>query len=383
MKSGIREIISDGIENISNKLNLIVDYLYNNPESSFNEEKASSLLCELLGSYGFNIEKDAGGIKYSFKAEYGTSSPKVAYICEYNAVENLGHICGHNISSAINTGAAIGLKNAVDEIGGSVIVIGCPAEDRYHTKIEMQKKGIFDRIDAVICGHAMDKTCESGSSLAMTLIDFTFKGRAAHTSINFREGTDALCPCVMLFNLVETLKSRYPGSLFINGIIKNGGKDIDLIPDETKCTFMIKAADMDKLNTVCKSIAECAEFASKHYNCSVEYEYPKVQYMPLKTNSSLSKTLCHNLKEKGILEIHGPITVPASLDIGNISQYIPTVHPYIGICRPPVKYYTKEFSDSTITPYAKKQMIKAACALSLTGADIILKPEILKGQDLS
>jgi metal-dependent amidase/aminoacylase/carboxypeptidase family protein len=110
----------------------------------------------------------------------------------------------------------------------------------------------------------------------------------------------------------------------------------------------------------------------------MEFTYPESEYMPLKTHHQLSKIACHNFKERGITEIHGPVTVPTSLDIGNISHRIPTINPYIGICEEPVRYYTKEFSDCTITSYAKETALKAAVALALTGVDIIQSPDILK-----
>lgn len=372
-----RFIVSGYVESQKDRIEHVIDYLYENPETSFNEAGSSDLICSILMDEGFKITRDTAGIKNSFTAVYGSSSPKVAYICEYNAVESLGHAWGHNITSAINMGAAIGLKRAVQEIGGSVLVIGCPSEESYHTKISMLDDGIFDDVDALICGHAMDRTCESGSSLGMLVLNLKFKGREAHTSIDLHNGIDAIKPCITLFNLVETIKSKYNTSIFINGIINNGGRSINTIPGEVDCTFMIKSPEKAIMHEACQEIVSCAEFSGVLHKCSLEYTYPEVEYLPLKTHENLSKIACHNLKERGILEIHGPVTVSASLDIGNVSQRIPVIHPYIGICEAPISYYSKEFSDATITSYARSNALKAAAALALTGVDIIQEPDIL------
>lgn len=373
-----RYIVAGYVESLKEPIENVIDYLYKNPEASFNEAKSSELICSILAGEGFEITKDAAGIKNSFTASYGSSSPRIAYICEYNAVEGLGHANGHNITSAINMGAAMGLKRAIGEIGGSVLVIGCPSEESYHTKITMLNNGVFDEIDAVICGHAMDRTCESGSSLGMLVLELKFKGREAHTSIDFHNGIDALKPCINLFNLVETIKSRYNTGVFINGIINNGGKNINIIPGESACTFMIKSPEKEIMHRACQEIVSCAEFSGALHKCSLDYIYPEVEYLPLKTHEKLSKIACHNLKERGILEIHGPVTASFSLDIGNVSQKIPVIHPYIGICETPIPYYSREFSDATITKYARENTLKAAQALALTGVDIIQEPDILK-----
>jgi amidohydrolase len=373
-----RYLVAGYVENTRDKLEGIVDTLYENPETSFNEKISSALLMDILRDEGFEIQENIAKIKNSFSASYGFRHPRIAYICEYDAIEGVGHGCGHNITSGINIGAAIGLKRAIDEIGGGVVVIGCPAEENHYTKITMMNNGIFDDMDAIICGHARDKTSESGTSLGMTVIHIAFKGYEAHSSINFKDGKNALYPCVMLFNLVETLKSRYTINTFINGIITHGGRAINIIPGESRCMFMVKSTNKEIIDNVCEEIINCAKFSAKIYSCDMEYTYPEPEYMPLKTHSDISRILCHNLKERGIDDIHGPLTVAASLDIGNISHRVPTVHPYIGICENPVQYYTKDFSDCTIKHYAKTRMLEAATALALTGVDIIQNPDILK-----
>lgn len=373
-----RFIVAGYVENARDHIEHVIDFLYKNPETSFNETKSSDLICSILANEDFEITREIAGIKNSFIASFGSSAPRIAYICEYNAIPDLGHAWGHNITSGINMGAAIGLKRAIDEIGGSVLVIGCPSEESYPTKISMLNNGVFNNVDAVICGHAMDRTCESGSSLGMLILKLKFKGKEVSTSIDLHNGIDALQPCIMLFNLVGTLKSKYNSGIFINGIIDNGGKSIASIPGEVDCTFMLKSHEKSIMDKVYQEIISCAAFASDLYKCSLNYTRPEVEYLPLKTHEKLSKIACHNLKERGINEIHGPITVPAGLDIGNVSQRVPVIHPYIGICEAPISYHSKEFSDATITRYAKDNAQKAAQALALTGVDIIQNTDILQ-----
>lgn len=383
MSNMLRTLVTGYVENIRGQLENIIDELYKNPEESFREEKSSKLLIDILSSENFKVQGDVEGIKHSFIGSFGDEGPTIAFICEYNSSGLMGHGFGHNVQSAISIGAAIGLKRAIElnEAKGRVLVYGCPSEEGYFTKIQMFNKGLFEGVDAVMSTHPYEKTCESGSSLAMKIISFKFTGKEAHTSINYLEGINALEPCRMLLDLSDKIKLKLAPSIYINGIIKNGGEKTNLIPGFSECEFMVKGREIEKIQNVCNELLECALLSAKLFNCSLEHSFPEPEYLPLKTHRELSRVLCHNLKEKGIIDIGEPVTIPASLDLGNISYEIPTVQPYIGICENNPSYYTMEFSRCTITPHAKDRMLKAASALALTGVDVIQNPDILKKQN--
>jgi metal-dependent amidase/aminoacylase/carboxypeptidase family protein len=378
MNNIMRKLITGYVENYKDKLCSLTDMLYENPEPSFFEDKSVDAISGMLEEENFNIKRDIAGIKNSFIAEYTSEKkhehPKVAYICQYDAVESLGHIKGNNISCAINLGAAIGLKRSLEEQDGCAVLIGCPAEEKYPSKIVMKSQGIFNDIDAVIMGKAGEKTCESGTSTGMNLIEVVFRLKDDVEAVDCKS---ALSPLTMLFNLIDNIKCEYKNSS-VNGIITNGGESINIIPESSKCLFMVKSTSKDDIDIISKNIIEFADFVSKYYKCEHTYTISDASCLPLKTSSKLSAIICHNLKEKGILEIHGPVTLTDNLDTGNISHMIPCAVPVIGISKDSVKYSTKEFADCTVTPYAKQNMIKAASALALTGYDIICNPEILK-----
>ncbi len=379
MSNAIREVVCGYVENIKPKLENIVLALYGRPEPSGMEEKSSLLLMNVLEEEGFEIDYPVCEIPYSFKASYGTSGPTVGYVCEYDAIPGIGHGCGHNLSSAINIGAAIGLKRAISEIGGRIVVVGCPAEEDTPTKINMYKEGVFSGLSALLCGHAWSDTHESGSSYGMRVMDFTFHGKPAHTSINPQEGNNPLYPCVLTLRLCDIVKTRYSSDIFINTKIHDTPSPINLIPESYSCSIMVKGKDSSTINEVMGKVIDCARFSAEIYSCVLEVFTQLPEYKPLKTHNSLSRIACHNLKERGLLEINPPEVSMVSLDIGCVSQEIPTVHLYIGICRDKeVPYYSMEFSECTIKRYALDIMLKAACALALTGVDIIQKPEILE-----
>lgn len=378
MNLSIRYLVSGYVESLKDELCNIVDTMYNNPETSFDTEKSCALLEDFLKNKGFNITHNVAGIKNSFSASIGDSSPCIAYICEYDALKDIGHGCGHNINCGIALGAACGLAHVLETTGGSVKVIGCPAEEMHPVKIDMLKDGVFDGVDALICAHAWNESCQSGTSLCMRIIDLTFTGCSAHTSLYPEEGIDALNPCILCMRLVDTLKSTYKDDAYINGIISDGGEQVNLIPGKTSCSFLIKSLDMDVIEDVTEAIKRCGEFSANLYSCALDIHPEGPDYLPLLTHEKLLTVACHNLKEQGIINVEAPPYTNVSLDIGNVSHKIPTVHPYIGICEDKIPYYSAEFADATVSPYAKSAMLKGACAMALTGLDVIQKPEIIE-----
>jgi amidohydrolase len=379
LSNAIREVVCGYVENIKPKLENIVLSLHDKPELSGEEEESSSLIMNVLEEEGFKIDSPICKIPHSFMASYGTSGPAIGYICEYDALPDIGHGCGHNISTAINIGAAIGLKRAISEIGGRAVVIGCPAEECSPTKINMYTEGVFSGISAIICGHAWNDTHESGSSYGMKVMDFSFHGKSAHTSINPQEGNNPLYPCVLTIRLSDIVKNKYSNKVFINGRIHGSPDPVHLIPESYSCSLMVKGKDSSIVSEVMGKIMDCSRFSSELYNCVLESSSHIPEYKPLKTHNGLSRIACHNLKERGLIEINPPEVSLVSLDIGCVSQEIPTIHPYIGICKDKgkVPYYSREFSECTTKKYALNAMLKSACALALTGVDIIQKPEIL------
>jgi len=374
MGNTIRSSTTGYIENIKNRLEYIVDFMYDDSDT-LNEERSSGLLCDLFTSENFTLERNIFDVQNSFKASYGNGGPKVAYICDYDSTFKSSNVCNHNFTSAMNAGAAVGLKRAVSEIGGQVIVYGCPS----NSKIKLLSKGAFNGVDAVICGHATYKTSESGSSLGSANIEFIFKRKKVVTGAQIKGIASSLNPCILLFNLSELFKANYPAKFILNYSIKN---DNDFAPEETSCNFIVKGRDKNIINFAADELIECAKFAARLYGFTVKCNKSDNKYEPLKTHAELSKISCHNLKECGIVNIHAPVTISDGIDLGNISNLIPTINPGIGICKKETNLSPAEFVKNARSPFAKENMIKASCALALTGVDIIQKPDILKISEL-
>jgi metal-dependent amidase/aminoacylase/carboxypeptidase family protein len=93
-----------------------------------------------LGKEGYNIRKPEAtlvqfkkGLRTAFIAELKgkADGPCVGILGELDALPEVGHGCGHNMIMTAAIGAAIGLAPLMEEVNGSVMIFGCPAEERY------------------------------------------------------------------------------------------------------------------------------------------------------------------------------------------------------------------------------------------------------------
>src|SRR4030042_1487906 len=140
--------------------------IHANPELGFKEEQASAWLETFLKKNGFRIEKGVGELPTAFKASYGAGKPVIAFLAEYDALPEIGHACGHNIIAASAVGAGIASKCAVDSNGGTIMVIGTPAEELFGGKVTMVKKGVFKGIDVAMIVHPGVRNMAAVESLA-------------------------------------------------------------------------------------------------------------------------------------------------------------------------------------------------------------------------
>ena len=63
--------------------------LWENPEGPYEEFKASAWTADLLEKHGFEVEREAGGIKTAVKACFGTGRPVIGFLGEYDALPGL------------------------------------------------------------------------------------------------------------------------------------------------------------------------------------------------------------------------------------------------------------------------------------------------------
>jgi metal-dependent amidase/aminoacylase/carboxypeptidase family protein len=67
-----------------------------------------------------------------------------------------------------------------------------------------------------------------------------------------------------------------------------------------------------------------------------------------------------------------------STDMGNVSQILPAIHPYIGIAPEGTPGHSTAFRDAAATPEAHENALFAAKALALVAIDALSEPALLE-----
>ena len=364
---------------IKERLTEISDYIYRNPELGNEEYKAVEVLTTFLREHGFEIECPYAGMNTAFKATFdsGKEGMTVGYLCEYDALPEIGHGCGHNMIGAMSAGAGVVLSKGLSEIGGKIIVYGTPAEETNGGKVILTEAGAFDELDAAMIVHPDGETRASGSSSALYPIRFIYKGKTAHAASCPEKGINALNSVIQLFNGIDALRQHVTPDVRMHGIITKGGVAANIVPGEAVADFYFRASTKERVTEVVEKVKKIAEGAALITGATLEMERYELPYDDLKTNETLSEMFNSNLRNLGITDIKESKTTGGSSDIGNVSHVAPTIHPYIGVTDCPMVGHSVEMADSTITSKAHDRLLIAALAMAYTGYDVITKNERL------
>lgn len=365
------------IENILKKdIEEVSDYIFKNPELGNEEYKASEYLVNKLKENGFNVEENYCGMKTAFRAEKGNGSPKIAFLAEYDALPGYGkekkpgHACGHNWIAASTYGSVLTLSKIIDKLGGTVILIGTPAEETVGGKVPMVEQGAFDDIDIVLQSHLESQNNIACKTLAIDCIKFQFRGRASHAAAHPEDGVNALDAINLMYAGIGCLRQHIKSDARIHGIITQGGDAPNTVPDFTEAKFHIRSESRKYLDELTKKVINIAKGASLMTGTEVFYEKFENSFDNLVNLKSLQKLMKKNLEEVGIKNINEEGKgASGSSDIGNVSQVCPTMYTEIAldieeVCHVHDEAYLKYVNS--LEAYDKlHKAVKAMCGVAL------------------
>ncbi|SCT36589.1 metal-dependent amidase [Staphylococcus cohnii subsp. cohnii] len=198
------QIILDYIENEKLTYIELSHLIHQRPELGNEEIFASRTLIEDLEKHGFEVETNIAGYATGFIARYDSDidGPTIGFLAEYDALPGLGHACGHNIIGTASTFAGIALKQVIEQTGGKVVILGCPAEEggvNGSAKAAYVKEGIVDEMDVALMIHPGNETYKTINTLAVDVLDIKFYGKSTHASENAEEARNALDAMITYF----------------------------------------------------------------------------------------------------------------------------------------------------------------------------------------
>ncbi|CAG8529606.1 6758_t:CDS:10 [Paraglomus occultum] len=381
--TGFSSAVESAIDEISEELRDISLRIHAHPETAMRETYAHEILTKFLESKGFTVTPGAFGLETAFVAEYHnmpeSKSRTVAYISEYDALPDIGHGCDliaiSGVAAAYGTMCAMRAYN----ITGKVVLLGTPAEESIGGKIKLIHAGAYKKIDACLMVHPAHANALYGGYLALASVRVEYNGRAAHAAAAPWEGANALDAVVLAYNGISMLRQQVPPTTRIHGIITDGGKSPNVIPDHASALFFIRAATGLQLIALRQKITACLESTGMATGCSTKLTWEQ-EYYDVLVNEQLAERFGKYMTDRGVkylTKAEELKVTKASTDMGNVSYEVPSIHAVYSIGTTH-GLHTAEFAEAAKTSQAHNATMRAAKCLALTGLDVLVDDQLNK-----
>jgi amidohydrolase len=348
--------------------------IHAHPELRFEEHKAAAWIAEAVEREGVAVERGVGGLATAFRARVGAGTgPKVAILAEYDALPEIGHACGHNLIAAGALGAFLALARQKEAIGGTVELVGTPAEEGGGGKIKLLDAGVFAGVDAAMMFHPFDRDMLAHFALANVWMDLRFSGKPSHAALAPWEGNSALTACLQTFHLVDSQRVHFRDGVRVHGFVTNGGQAVNIIPERAAAQFSVRAKSVTELERVKAIVERCARGAALACGVEVTIE-ARDGYKDLINNMAMAQRFGAHLAALGRKpEVSDPDLGAGSTDMGDISHAVPSIHPWIAICdKGETTCHQHAFAACAGSERGVTGMLAAAKAMALTAADVLL-----------
>ena len=397
-------------------------------EVGYQEEKSSALLQDELKKGGFEVETGVAAIPTAFIASYGSGSPVIGILGEYDALPgitqttsptrekrddvNAGHACGHHLFGTGSAAAAIAIKEwmADQNISGTIRFYGTPAEEGGAGKVYLVRAGLFDDVDAVLHWHPSNGNgADAASSLANKSAKFRFYGQSSHAAGSPWNGRSALDGVEAMNFMVNMMREHMTAESRTHYVITKGGNAPNVIPDFAEVFYYVRHPDMKLAAENFERVVQCAEGAAMGTGTRMDYEIIHGIYNVL-PNVTLSEIMHdkltkiggvkYNEEEKafaeqiissfpyadnvsvGLSENVNPFKVirkgqGGSTDVGDVSWVVPTAGMRAATWVPGTSAHSWQAIAAGGTSIGKKGMMVAAKTISLTAMHLFQNPEIM------
>ncbi len=380
-KAQLKQRAADDIDRRRQELVEISLRIHANPEIAFEEVKSSALLADYLERNGFALERGVCRIPTAFRASYGSGEPRIGIIAEYDALPGVGHGCGHNIIGTASSAAGIAVRLLIEETGGTVLVIGTPAEEAAGGKVYMAARGAFDGLTCAMMVHPGNRNTAVAYALACLELDVEFTGRAAHAAARPEAGLNALDAMVAAFVNIGLLRQQLRDSARVHGIITDGGQAVNVIPHHTAAKLLIRTEEDDYMDNVLKpKVLACFEGAAKATGCELTHKWgEESRYKTVRTNMALAEAYKANIESLGrtVVDPESRRSM-GSTDMGNVTQIVAGIHPAIAIAPWDVPIHTTEFREIAASEAGHQGLLDSAKAMAMTAIDVLTNEGLRK-----
>jgi metal-dependent amidase/aminoacylase/carboxypeptidase family protein len=153
----------------------------------------------------------------------------------------------------------------------------------------------------------------------------------------------------------------------------NGGEAPNAIPARTEGRWYVRADSLAELAETEERVWRCFEAGALATGCTLDITPESKPYAEFRTFQPALDAYVRNAERLGrVFDQGSPARRMnrASTDMGNVSQVVPAIHPYVGIGSLPALNHQPEFAAHCVGGDAEKALLDAATALAWTALDV-------------
>src|SRR5947209_12267415 len=251
-------------------------------ELGLEEHRSAARLIGVLKKAGFRVKEGVAGMPTAFVAEYGSGTPVIGILAEYDALPELsqqvtgarqpaegrttGHGCGHCALGTAAVGAAMAVKEVYDKhhLPGTIRLYGTPAEETVIGKVYMTLDGQFKDLDACLHWHPGSKNrVQYQSSKALISAKFSFSGLPSHASGSPDKGRSALDGVELMNVGVNYMREHIKETSRIHYVITKGGGQPNVVPASAQVWYFVRANTHEDAEEQFDWVRDIADAAAK------------------------------------------------------------------------------------------------------------------------
>ena len=395
----IKTIDGQSIESVN-----IAKKVLKNPEPGFREYKTSQIVKDEFEKIGLQYEAGIALTGVKAKLTTGKSGPNIAVIGELDSLIVKGHefadpetlaahACGHHCQIAMMLAVArcFSSSDILESLVGSLTFIAVPAEEYIEIefrndlmkagkleflggKPEFVKLGALDDVDIAMMTHTDARDSVGGdigvapTNNGMLAKLISYVGLAAHAGGSPHTGINALNAATIALSAIHAQRETFKeeDSIRVHPIITRGGLAVSSVPSDVRIETFVRGSNVEAIIDASEKVDRSLKAGALAVGADVNI-VTLPGYLPIVTDNNLEDIYVKNAKRLvGSNNVVKMKHRTGSTDMGDLSQIMPVIHPYVGaasgVAHGPY-YLIEDYELGVIT---------GAKAMALTIADLMV-----------